>query len=200
MISISEAFERCRTRKRKALIPFLTAGFPEEGLSLRLLREFIKAGADLFEIGIPFSDPVADGKSIQYSSQRALEGGMNIEKAFGLITAVKGAGQVPPIVMSYFNPILSFGVRRFVRKAREVGVRGLIIPDMIPEEGELVEMACRENEIDLVYLVAPTSGHSRRHTIVNRSRGFVYLVSVTGVTGGLRDIQSRAGPVCLEGR
>lgn len=183
MTSISEAFENCRTQSRKALIPFLTAGFPKGELFVTLLKEFIEAGVDLLEVGIPFSDPLADGRSIQYSSQKALENGINIEKTFEFLDAWDKIHKIPLILMSYYNLILSYGVSRFAKKAKQTGVSGLIIPDMIPEEGGLVERFCQRNELDLIYLLAPTSNSQRRKRIIKSSRGFVYLVSVTGVTG-----------------
>jgi tryptophan synthase alpha chain len=183
MISISEAFENCRKANRKALIPYLTAGFPGGKLFVALLREFMDAGADLLEVGIPFSDPLADGRSIQYSSQKTLESGMNMQRTFELLDDLGNSGKIPLILMSYYNPILSYGLSRFARNAKKVGVGGLIIPDMIPEEGKSVERLCRSYGLDLVYLLAPTSNPQRRKKIIGRSRGFVYLVSVTGVTG-----------------
>jgi len=183
MISVSEAFENCRRQNQKALIPYLTAGFPDDELFVVLLKEFVKAGADLLEIGIPFSDPVADGKSIQYSSQKALENGITIEKTFQLLQAFEERHRIPLILMSYYNPIFAYGISRFARQAKKMGVSGLIIPDLIPEEGKSVERLCQRNGLDLIYLLAPTSTPPRRQMIIQRSRGFVYLVSVTGVTG-----------------
>jgi len=184
MISIPEAFERCRVRGRKALIPYLTAGFPDEETFLSLVAEFASAGADLIEIGIPFSDPVADGKSIQYSSQQALRSGINVGKVLRMVRDLNQVNAIPLIIMTYYNPILSYGLAKFAGDAHAAGISGLIIPDMIPEEGKATEEICKANSIDLVYLLAPTSSADRRRTIISRSRGFVYLVSVTGGTGG----------------
>ncbi len=183
MTSVSQALENSRIQNRKALIPYLTAGFPDQRLFASLLEEFIKIGADLLEIGIPFSDPLADGRSIQFSSQKALENGINVEKTFELLGTLGQVHRVPLILMSYCNPVFSYGLSRFTMNAKKVGVSGLIIPDMIPEEGRSVEKVCREHDLDLIYLLAPTSGAQRRKNIIKRSRGFVYLVSVTGVTG-----------------
>lgn len=183
MISIAETFVRCRSRNKKVLIPFLTAGYPDEKTFLLLVEKFIASGSDLIEIGIPFSDPLADGKSIQFSSQKALESGFNLDTTLQLLGRLKNGRSVPLIVMSYFNPIRAYGESRFAKRAQQVGVRGLIVPDLTPEEGKPMEQVCRRGNIDLIYLLAPTSGPERRKMIFNRSRGFVYLVSVTGVTG-----------------
>ena len=170
------------------MMPYLTAGFPDEKTFAALVVGFMKAGADLIEIGVPFSDPVADGRSIQYSSQRALQNGINVDKIFRMLAELSKTGAVPFILMSYYNPILSYGMSRFTREAKAVGVSGLIIPDMIPEEGQDAEAICASEGIDLIYLLAPTSGIDRRKNIIKRSRGFVYLVSVTGVTGGRKHL------------
>ena len=183
MISISDAFRKCKEGKKKTLIPYLTSGYPDEKVFVQLLTEFSRAGADMIEVGIPFSDPMADGKTIQYSSQKALENAVTIEKTFQYLSGLEPEYDTPIIIMSYYNPIHSFGPTRFVKSAKRVGVRGLIIPDLIPEEGEAIERACRRHGIDLIYLLAPTSSAQRRKMIVHRSTGFVYLVSVAGVTG-----------------
>jgi tryptophan synthase alpha chain len=184
MRSITETFERLRAERRKALIPYLTAGFPGERLFMKLAAEFMDAGADIMEIGVPFSDPVADGRSIQYSSQSALRSGINLDRILAMAGDLGRSGTVPLVFMSYYNPILAYGVRRFARRAGAAGVKGLIIPDMIPEEGEAAGEVLAGEGIDLIYLLAPTSSGKRRRMIIARSRGFVYLVSVAGVTGG----------------
>jgi len=183
MISISETFRRCAAEKQKALIPFLTAGFPDEKTFVRLLDEFAHAGADMIEIGIPFSDPLADGPVIQAASQQALAAGMTTERTLQLLRNTNGNHQVPRIIMSYYNPIRAYGLPRFAKQARRAGVAGLIVPDLIWEEAREAEQVCREHGIDLIYLLARTSPSPRRKQIISRSRGFVYLVSVTGVTG-----------------
>jgi len=137
----------------------------------------------LIEIGIPFSDPVADGKSIQYSSQKALENGINIDRTFQLLSSPGCRLEIPLVLMTYYNPVLSYGLVTFAENAKRKGVNGLIIPDLIPEEGPAVEKTYKENGLDLIYLVAPTTEGRRRKKIIEKSRGFVYLVSVTGVTG-----------------
>ncbi len=187
-LSISKAFKKCRQNKRKALMPYLTAGYPDEKTFILLLEEVIKAGADMIEIGIPFSDPLADGKTIQGSSQIVLDNGININQIFRLLDEVKSKYKVPFIIMSYYNPILQYGITKFLEKSKSVGGRGLIVPDIIPDEDLTIEKECRIAGVDLVYLLAPTSNRKRRQLILKRSQGFVYLVSVAGVTGARKNL------------
>ena len=186
MISLTEAFGRCKAHNHTALMPYLTAGYPDEKTFLRLLDEFAGAGADMIEIGIPFSDPLADGPVIQYASQQALAGGMTLEKTLRLLRAANNDSTASRIVMSYINPLRAYGLARFAAEARRAGISGLIIPDLTWDEGKKTEQICHESGIDLIYLLAPTSAANRRQQIIKRSRGFVYLVSVTGVTGARR--------------
>lgn len=187
-ISISKTFEKCRKEKRKALMPYLTAGYPDDKTFIKLLKVIIKAGADMVEIGIPFSDPLADGKTIQSSSQIALHNGANINGILRQLGELEYKYKVPLIIMSYYNPILQYGLSKFLNRSKAVGGRGLIIPDIIPDEGLAIEKNCRASNVDLVYLLAPTSNVQRRQLILKRSRGFVYLVSVAGVTGARKNL------------
>jgi tryptophan synthase alpha chain len=187
-VSIAALINQRTQQGGKALIPFLTAGYPGNTMFSQLVREFAESGADMIEIGVPFSDPMADGPAIQYSSQYALEHGMTVQKTLTLLSQLRSTISTPFIIMSYFNPIHSYGISRFVRDARQSGVRALIIPDLIPDEGSPVERICAAGGIELIYLLAPTSDRSRRKLIVRRSRGFVYLVSVAGVTGVRRQL------------
>ena len=188
MTSIGDTFEHCRRTDRKALMPFLTAGYPDGRSFVQLLRTFSESGADLIEVGIPFSDPMADGKTIQFSSRKALLNGVTVENTLASLSQLGESFDTPLIIMSYYNPIYSYGFKRFLQRARLAGVRGLIIPDLIPEEGTAVERLCRSHRIDLIYLLAPTTQAQRRRMVVGRSRGFVYLVSVTGVTGARKSL------------
>jgi tryptophan synthase alpha chain len=177
MRSIAETFDGLRERGGKALIPFFTTGYPDLETSL-----------DLIEVGIPFSDPIADGPSIQYSSQEALKHGVTLR---GVLASLRGRAQksgVPLVVMSYVNPILSMGVGEFSAEAGSVPVAGAIIPDMPPEEGSEIEAALGSGGIDVIYLIAPTSGPERMAMVAGRTRGFLYAVSVTGVTGARREL------------
>ncbi|TFH65961.1 MAG: tryptophan synthase subunit alpha [Candidatus Zixiibacteriota bacterium] len=190
--TISQTFAQNRIKGKKALIPFLTSGFPDRHTFKDLVRAISHGGADLTEIGIPFSDPLADGPTIQKSSQRALSLGVNVERIFDYINCLNSL-TTPLIVMSYFNPIYHYGIERFVRSARHLRIGGLIVPDLIPEEGKQLETLCRSNHIDLIYLLSPTSSDDRTDMILDHSRGFVYLVTVAGVTGsrnGLPDYLS----------
>lgn len=183
MKSLTETFSDCRKNKSKAFIPFLTSGYPDKNIFMRLMQEFRESGANIIEIGIPFSDPMADGKSIQFSSQKALENGVTIGKTFAYLSALQNGHNIPIVIMSYLNPILSYGLLPFVKDAADCGVQGLIIPDLIPDEGKNIERLCSQGGIDLIYLLAPTSNSDRRKLILERTHAFVYLVAVAGVTG-----------------
>ena len=183
MSPIAKAFARCRKQGRSALIPYFMAGYPSDSAFCTLVKSSFEAGADMIEIGIPFSDPVADGPTIQHAGQQALENGVNTDRVFELLGTLSVRADQPLIIMSYFNPILQYGLDRFLSEARKVGVRGLIVPDLVVEEGKTVETASRAAGIDLIYLLAPTSPPARQKVILKRSRGFVYAVSAMGVTG-----------------
>jgi tryptophan synthase alpha chain len=180
---LREWTESTRTAGRKALVPFLTAGYPDEGTFLRLLAAATGAGCRVVEVGIPFSDPMADGPVIQASSERALAQGMTLRRALELIERASAAAPAGYVVMSYLNPILQMGVETFADRAARAGVAGVILPDVpLEESGELrPALACAG--IALVDLVAPTSGDDRIAAIARQAEGFLYLVSLTGVTG-----------------
>ena len=181
---ISHAFANARAEGRAALMPYFTLGYPTPEDSLTILQAIAEAGADLIELGIPFSDPLADGPTIQRSTQVALERGMTVGRALEIIAELRSC-QVhqPLLLMGYYNPILAYGVERFVRQAASAGVDGFIIPDLPPEEAADMEAACRVSQCALVYLLAPTSTTERTADIAVRTSGFIYLVSVVGVTG-----------------
>ena len=183
MTAIDRTFAKARQTGRKLLIPYLTAGFPSEEDFVTLASRFLSGSADILEVGIPFSDPLADGPTIQFSSQRALQRGISVQKTLELLSLVDNHHQRPVVIMSYLNPILQYGLERFAAEARDVGVSGVIIPDVICEEGDDIQAAFASAGIDLIYLLARTSTPERRRMILDRSRGFVYLVSVSGVTG-----------------
>jgi tryptophan synthase alpha chain len=190
MNSITETFVRLRGENKTALMPFLVSGYPNENTFIKLLKRFEQAGADLIEIGIPFSDPLADGKTIQAASRKMLEKGNTIDRTFHLLSKLHNY-KTPLILMSYFNPILHYGIESFLRRAFITGVRGLIIPDIIPEEGGNIARLCTHHNIDLIYLLAPTSDSTRRQLIINKSHGFIYLVSLAGVTGARKALPAR---------
>lgn len=180
---IAAAFER--REGRAALMPYLMGGFPDAGTALEIGRAYARAGADLVELGVPFSDPLADGPVIQEAGSRALEGGATPESV--LETARELASDVPVVLMTYSNLVLSRGVEGFVAGLAESGVSGLIVPDLPFEESEELRTACREAGIAFVPLVAPTSTDERLEEIGSRAEGFLYTVSVSGTTGERQD-------------
>lgn len=187
MSRIAAAFKKCAAENRRAVIPYLTAGFPDEQTFVSVVSSFGKQGADIIEIGIPFSDPLADGPTIQYSSHHALQRGMTVAKTLSLLRQLRDK-RPPLLIMSYLNPLLQFGFEKFVKQASGLGVAGLIIPDIIVEEAGPYETTSAKHGVDLIHLMAPTSSPQRQRQILQRSRGFVYLVSVMGVTGARRSL------------
>ena len=172
-----------RDRTRKALIGYVTAGYPSAEATLTIVPALVESGCDIIELGIPFSDPLADGPIIQKSSFEALQKGITPGKCLQTAHALRRQLEVPLIFMGYFNPILHYGLEEFCRDSAAAGVDGLIIPDLPPEEGTELEKSSRRYGLDLVYLLAPTSDEERIRMVSKRSRGFIYLVSITGVTG-----------------
>ncbi len=168
---------------KKALVPFITAGFPQKEFTPEAVWAFADAGADMVEIGIPFSDPVADGPVIQASSQIALRNGLKLSDIFRQVKKIRAKTEVPLLLMGYYNPLLAYGLERFTMDAAHSGVDGLIIPDLAPEEGGELSRACRRAGLSLVYLIAPTTPSERIFKIGNACRDFAYCVSLTGVTG-----------------
>lgn len=200
---IASAFGRARAQGRPALMPYFTAGFPDLKTSAAVFRTLAEAGADLIELGVPFSDPLADGPTIQHSTQIALEQGVTPGRCLELVARLRSQGVGQPIMlMGYVNPILAYGVERYVADAAAAGADGLIIPDLPVEEASDVEAACGVAGLALTYLAAPTSTPARLRKIARRTTGFLYLVSLTGVTGardalpaGLADFVARARQV-----
>ena len=167
----------------KALIGYITAGYPDLKATPEIAEVLVKNGCDIIELGIPFSDPLADGVTIQKSSYEALKKGMTPRVCLETATEVRKKVRVPLIFMTYYNPVLNYGLHRFCHDCVEAGIDGLIVPDLPPEEGIELEAITIENGLDLVYLLAPTSTDNRIVKIAERSRGFIYMVSLTGVTG-----------------
>jgi tryptophan synthase alpha chain len=181
---IVRAFERAKNENRAALIPYLTLGYPTPEKSLELAKVAIASGADLLELGVPFSDPLADGPVIQSATQVALQRGTTVAHCLQLARHLRQREKVVPLIlMGYYNPILAYGEEAFCRACSQVGVDGLIVPDLPPEEGERLENACRRYGLALIYLLAPTSTPERIRLVTRRSQGFVYLMSVAGSTG-----------------
>lgn len=181
---IDAAFQAARRASRAALMPYLTLGYPDPDCSLDLVEAAARAGADLIELGVPFSDPLADGPTIQRSTQVALQKGMSVARCLDLARQLRRRGvEQPFLLMGYFNPLLAYGVERFTADAAQAGADGLIVPDLPPEEAGALEAACRERELALVYLAPPNAAAGRLALLAERTAGFLYLVSVRGVTG-----------------
>jgi tryptophan synthase alpha chain len=184
MSRISTVFEHLARARRKALIPFVTAGDPSPQATVPLMHVLVKAGADVIELGVPFSDPMADGPVIQRSSERALRHGISLETVLGYVTEFRKRDDATGIVLfGYANPIEAMGVERFVERSRAAGVDGVLVVDYPPEEcGPFAELV-KKNGMDLIFLLAPTSTESRIERIVGLASGYIYYVSLRGVTG-----------------
>ncbi len=167
----------------KLMSLFITAGYPDLDSTVDLILRFEANGADIIELGMPFSDPLADGPTIQYSSDVAIKNGITMNKIFEIVEKVRKTSEIPIILMGYMNPVLRYGVSKFTRKAAEVGVDGLIIPDIPIEEDGIIKKQAEENDLDIIHLVAPNTSDERMKLADENSQGFVYCVSVTGVTG-----------------
>lgn len=183
MSRISKKFAELQKKKEKALIAFITAGDPSFAANAALVKSFEAEGVDVIELGVPFSDPLADGPVIQASSQRALAKGATLAKILGLAKTIRQNSEIPLVLMSYLNPIFSYGTERFARDAAKAGVDGVILPDVPVEEGRELSGIFKKNKLDLIYLLAPTSTAARRKKVAQASSGFLYFVSMTGVTG-----------------
>ena len=184
MTRLGRAFERARASGRAALVVFVEAGDPDLATTRRLLPALAEAGADVLELGIPFSDPLADGPTIQRASERALASGTTLGQALDLLAAARAEGfETPVVVFSYANPVLAMGEAEFAHRAREAGADGVLITDLPPEEGRGFASILKSARLDPVYLLAPTSPPERLRRAASLSRGFVYLVSRSGVTG-----------------
>ena len=195
MSRIADRFEALKAEGRGGLVTFVTAGDPDLDTSREILFGLAAAGADLIELGMPFSDPMADGPAIQAGSLRALKGGMTLKKTLALVAEFrKRDNETPVVLMGYYNPIYIYGTDAFTADAKAAGVDGLIIVDLPPEEVHEIEGPARAAGIDIIYLTAPTSDDARLPVVVARASGFVYYVSITGITGtrsaAIGDIQS----------
>ena len=190
MSRISDTFAELKRAGRGGFIPFITAGDPDLATTELLLVELAKAGADIIELGVPFSDPVADGEVIQRASERALRNGVTVHDALTCARNVREHIEVPIILFSYFNPLLQFGGERLAIAANEAGIDGVLVTDLIPEEAESWTQTLLGQGLDLIFLVAPTTSDERLAHIAQQARGFIYAVSRAGVTGA-RDQMTR---------
>ena len=168
---------------RKALIPYVTVGYPSIEATLEVVPVLAQSGCDIVELGIPFSDPLADGVTIQKASFCALKNGVTLKLCLEVARQLSSKVNIPLVFMTYFNPVFSYGLEEFCSACNRAGIDGLIIPDLPPEEGSELEASTQKQGLDLIYLLAPTSTETRIRLVTQRSRGFIYLVSVTGVTG-----------------
>ena len=166
-----------------ALIPYVTVGYPTVEATLKVVPLLASSGCDIVELGIPFSDPLADGVTIQKASFRALQNGVTPKLCLEVARQLSSKVNIPLVFMSYFNPVFGYGIEEFCGACASSGVSGLIIPDLPPEEGSELEASTQKQGLDLIYLLAPTSTETRIRLVTQRSQGFIYLVSVTGVTG-----------------
>lgn len=162
---------------------YLTAGFPEKSATVDLVLQMEKSGADIIELGMPFSDPLADGPTIQYASDVAIQNGVDLDSIFEMVRQIRMESQIPIVLMGYINPILYYGLEKFCQHAGECGADGLIIPDVPIEESAELDQLATQHGLDVIYLVAPNSKDKRMQLVDSKSNGFVYCVSVTGVTG-----------------
>jgi tryptophan synthase alpha chain len=192
MSRISEKFAELKRSERGGFIPFITAADPDLKTTELLLTELAAAGADIIELGVPFSDPVADGETIQRASERALRKGVTLRDALACVARVKQHTDVPIVLFSYFNPLLKFGEDRLVNEAKQAGMDGVLVTDLIPEEAQSWTARLVQRELDPIFLVAPTTSDNRLKQIARQARGFIYAVSREGVTGARDEIAEDA--------
>lgn len=195
---LAEMFARTRAEGRPAVIPFVPGGWPEPDATLDIVVAAIEGGADAMEIGVPFSDPIGDGVTNQVAYQHALDQGVTLPAVLDAVRAVRAAGvRVPLLLMGYCNPLFAYGVDRFVHDAAEAGVDGLIVVDLPPDEAGVLEPLVRAAGMHMVYLLAPTSDSERIATVARHASGFIYCVSVAGVTGARTQLSDEL-PAFLE--
>ncbi len=183
MSRIKQKFRELKAKNKKAMIVFLTAGFPDMATTKKLVLELERSGVDLIELGVPFSDPLADGPVIQESSRRSLAKGTTLSKILNLVKSLRKQTQIPICLMTYYNLIFCFGKKRFLDAARASGVDGVIIPDLPPKEDKGFIKDCRKHDIDTIFFLSPTTVKKRISFIDKSTGGFIYYVSLTGVTG-----------------
>jgi tryptophan synthase alpha chain len=192
---LQTAFERCRAAGGPALVTYVMSGDPDPATSLAMALACVAGGADVLELGVPFSDPIADGPTIQAAAQRALARGTTLDRVLDIAAQVRARSQIPIALMGYLNPMIARGVDRLMAGCRKAGVDALIVPDLLPEEAGELAAAARSAGVKLVYLLAPTSNPARVEAAARAATGFVYFVSVTGVTGARRTVPAEIGPM-----
>jgi len=185
---LAATFAALRERGERAFVPYFSAGDPSLAVTGKLVQEAARRGADIVELGVPFSDPLADGPVIQRATQRALAAGVTLPRVLELTRELRAETSVPLVLLTYYNPLLAFGLKAFCLTAVECGVDGVIVADLPPEESEPLRTLAESADLDLIHLVAPTSTPDRMRTIARVSRGFLYMVSLTGVTGARAEL------------
>lgn len=190
MNRLAQRFTTIEKQKGKALATFITAGDPDLATTAEMIHLLEEAGADIIELGMPFSDPMADGPTIQLASERALSSGATLEAILATVKTVRGTSSIPIILMGYLNPVHAYGYERFAHDAADAGVDGVLLVDMPPEEAEEFLHAANNHDLNVIFLLTPTSDKSRIATVAELGRGFIYYVTVTGVTGARKEISS----------
>lgn len=189
-----EKMNELKEKKQKAFCAFLTSGYPDLAKTAEYAAGFEKAGVDILELGYPFSDPLADGPTIQFSSQKALDRGISLERVLKMLKGLRSRGLTLPVVFfSYYNPILAYGPAKFVRAAVRAGFDAVLVPDLPPEEERAFAAECRKQGLCRIYLIAPTTSASRARVLAEASEGFIYYVSLRGVTGARAKIPADIG-------
>ncbi|XWK89780.1 MAG: tryptophan synthase subunit alpha [Phormidium sp.] len=200
MTSISDRFQSLRSQSQCALIPFITAGDPDLQTTALALKVLDRNGADIIELGVPYSDPLADGPVIQAAATRALQKGTKLDDVLKMLGNVIPELTAPIVLFTYYNPIIHRGIEKFLQQLSQVGVKGLVVPDLPLEEAESLLKPASEWGIEVILLVAPTSSPERIKAIAQKSQGFIYLVSVTGVTGMRSRLESRVADLLQQMR
>jgi len=183
MNRIDRTFKELKKNGRKALIPYIMAGDPDLAATKKYIHDLESSGADIIELGVPFSDPLADGPTIQRAAERSLKNGTTLRKVIDLVKEIRKTSEIPLILMTYYNPIFKMGIESFITKAVKAGVDGVIIPDLIPDEADEFMKLSRLHDLDTIFLLAPTSTGKRIRKVAKASTGFIYYVSITGITG-----------------
>jgi tryptophan synthase alpha chain len=192
---LQTAFDRCRAAGESALVTYVMGGDPDPATSLAMALACVAGGADVLELGVPFSDPIADGPTIQAAAQRALARGTTLDDVLDIAAKVRARSQIPIALMGYLNPMIARGVDRLVAGCKAAGVDALIVPDLLPEEAGALAAAAAPAGVKLVYLLAPTSNAARVEAAARAATGFLYFVSVTGVTGARATVPAEIGPM-----
>jgi tryptophan synthase alpha chain len=187
---ITDLFEKLKAQKKKGFIAFVTAGDPDIGTTKKIIKELERSGADMIELGIPFSDPMADGPTIQASYERAVKGGVHLTDVLKLVGEVRKDSQVPLVLFGYYNPIFNYGLKKFAKDAAAAGADGVLIVDLPPEESDELRGELDKNGVDLIFLLTPTSDEKRMRLVASKASGFIYFVSVTGVTGARTSVSA----------